>query len=54
MSNTYYYKNREERIQYQRNYRIKQKYRIQERKKYKKKPKEKTKIIIKKIIVNFD
>jgi len=58
MTNNYYYKNREERIEYQRKYRVKQKYNLKNfrkvKGKYKKKPKEKTKIIIKRITVNFD
>lgn len=51
MTNNYYYKNRQQRIDYQRNYR---KEKIKVKGKYKKKPKEKTKIIIKRITVNFD
>lgn len=58
MTNNYYYKNRQERIEYQRKYRIKQKINTintkETTKKYKKKPKDKAKITIKKIIVYFD
>ena len=55
MTNNYYYKNRQQRIEYQRNYRNKQKLISKEKpKKYKKKIKEKTKITIKKIIITFD
>ena len=56
MTNSYYYKNREQRIEYQRKYRIEQKnYNLKKVKgKYKKKPKEKTKIIKKITTILFD
>ena len=51
---TYYYKNRDDRIKYQREYRLRKINFIPRKKKYKKKPKIKFRKIFKKIILSFE